>query len=163
MRTEHDDYFINILNESYPFERYILKEPKPINSLFDDALLTEIFVPNTEIKPILSENGKLFKFTEVPINDIYVKIKGPAGTMRFAYFDFAEHIREEIRYNIILDFGQYEWECLYVNHEDDENEFKNALKLQKQLIEKNYGECKIKDGFHIDKSINIIENERFNS
>ena len=49
----YDNDFINTFNEYYPFERYIVKEPKKINYLFDDVLLTELFVPSTEIKPCI--------------------------------------------------------------------------------------------------------------
>lgn len=51
----YDKEFLSVFNEHYPFERYIVKEPKPIGNLFDDAFLTEIFVPETEIKPIRLE------------------------------------------------------------------------------------------------------------
>ena len=48
----YDEQFLNVFNSYYPFERYIIKDPKPIGNLFEDALLTEIFIPLTEIKPI---------------------------------------------------------------------------------------------------------------
>ena len=32
--------FVNVFNEYYPFERYIVKTPKSIVYLFDDAQLT---------------------------------------------------------------------------------------------------------------------------
>lgn len=144
----YDKNFINTFNGYYPFERYILKEPKQVNSLFDDVLLTEIFIPSTEIKPITDDNGNLITFTEVPEDEIYVKLKGPGGEFRMSYFDFADHIREEIRYSVILDFGQYEWECLYVDHEDDDDELKEALQIQKDKIIEKYGSCEIKKGFN---------------
>ena len=53
-----DKDFINIFNEFYPFERYIVRTPKSIEPVFDDLILTEIFVPKTEIKPII-HNDKL--------------------------------------------------------------------------------------------------------
>lgn len=40
----YDKNFINTFNEYYPFEKLIIKEPKQINYLFDDVLLTEIFI-----------------------------------------------------------------------------------------------------------------------
>ena len=155
----YDEQFINNFNGYYPFERYILKEPKQVNSLFDDVLLTEIFIPSTEIKPITDDNGNLITFTEVPEDEIYVKLKGPGGEFRMAYFDFADHIREEIRYSIILDFGQYEWECLYVDHEDSEDELNEALQIQKDKIIEKYGSCEVKKNFKITDTINLIENE----
>ena len=45
--NNYDKEFLNTFNECYPFERYIIKEPKSIGNLFDDAVLTEIFVPHT--------------------------------------------------------------------------------------------------------------------
>ena len=153
----YDEQFINNFNGYYPFERYILKEPKQVNSLFDDVLLTEIFIPSTEIKPITDDNGNLITFTEVPEDEIYVKLKGPGGEFRMAYFDLASHIREEIRYSVILDFGQYEWECLYVDHEDDDDELKEALQTQKDKIIEKYGSCEVKNNFEMISTINLIK------
>ena len=136
--------FINVFNEYYPFERYIVKTPKSIVYLFDDALLTELFIPSTEIKPIVLD-GQFMGFTKIPKNEIYVKVKGPAGEMRFALFDFADAVIEDIMWIVISDFGGYEWEGLYVDHEDDNEDLKTALLEQKRLIEEKYGECGIKD------------------
>jgi hypothetical protein len=60
------------------------------------------------------------------------------------YWDFAEHIRENIRDIIITDFGEYEWECLYVDHEDNED-LLNLLQKQKGIISSHYTLCNIKD------------------
>ena len=136
--------FINEFNEYYPFERYIVKTPKSFVYLFDDALLTELFVPSTEIKPIVLD-GKFMGFTKFPKNEIYVKVKGSAGEMRFALFDFADAVIDDIMCIVISDFGGYEWESLYVDHEDDNEDLKTALLEQKRLIEEKYGECGIKD------------------
>ena len=152
----YDKNFLNTFNEYYPFERYIVKTPKPINYLFDDALLTELFVPSTEIKPILNENGEFITFTSINYDEVYVKIKGTAGIMRFSYFDFSSSIREEIRNIIYQDFGKYEWEMLYVEHEEGCDELRNALKEQKELITQEYGICNIKDGFNISDTIGMM-------
>ena len=104
--NNYDRDFINIFNEYYPFERYIFKEPKSIGLTFDDAVLTEIFVPYTEIKPILNPNGSFARFTKVNPNEIYVKVKGDAGEMRFGYADFNDHVRGQIRWNFVEDIGQ---------------------------------------------------------
>ncbi len=136
--------FINVFNEYYPFERYIVKTPKSIVYLFDDALLTELFIPSTEIKPIVLD-GQFIGHTKVPKNEIYVKVKGSAGEMRFSLFDFADAVIEDILYIVVSDFGGYEWEGLYVDHEDDNEDLKTALLEQKRLIEEKYGECGIKD------------------
>ena len=143
--NDYDKNFLYTFNECYPFERYIIKEPKSIGNLFDDAVLTEIFVPYTEIKPILDDNGGLISFTGINKDEVYVKLRTIAGEIRFGYFDFAEYIREEIRNIFVEDFGQYEYECLYVDHEDEDNaSLIEVLKTQKALIKEKYGECHIK-------------------
>jgi len=141
--NDYDKEFLTVFNEYYPFERYILENPKSIGNLFDDLLLTEIFIPKTEIEPIFGENGHIIMFTEINSDNIYVKVKGCAGEMRIGYFDFAEHIRENIRDFFIKDIGDYVYECLFVEHEDL-SQLKNKLELQKELITSKYGECNIK-------------------
>lgn len=158
-----DKEFISTFNEYYPFERYIVKNPKSINYLFDDILLTELFIPSTEIKPVIYEGG-FTDFTRINDNEIYIKLKCKNECddkwveFRMAYYDFDDHIREEIRHIIISDFGGYEWESLYVEHEEDDdfNELKEALKTQKKLIEDKYGVCNVKDNFIIEDTINIL-------
>ena len=142
--NDYDKEFLNVFNEYYPFERYILKNPKSIGNLFDDLLLTEIFVPKTEITPILSDEGSLVTFTEINSDDIYVRVKGCAGDMRIGYFDFAEHIRENIRDIFKEDIGDYAYECLYVSHEDC-LDLKKELELQQKLIVTKYGRCRVKE------------------
>ena len=142
--NNYDEEFLSVFNEFYPFERYILKNPKSIDNLFDDLLLTEIFVPRTEIEPILDHNGELITFTKMNTDDIYIKVKGYAGEMRLGYFDFEEHIRENIRDIFYEDFGDYAYECLYVDHED-RSDLMKELDLQKKLITAKYGRCKIKE------------------
>lgn len=151
----YDTDFINSFNEYYPFERYIVKNPKKINYLFDDALLCELFVPSTEIKPIIHD-GEFVGFTQINDDDIYIKLKTSAGEFRMAYYDFNDHIREEIRNAIISDFGGYEWECLYVEHEDDDD-LAIALQIQKKLIEEKYGVCNMKDNFIIGDTIETLQ------
>lgn len=141
--NNYDEQFIDVFNEHYPFERYIVKEPKSINNLFDDALLTEIFIPHTEIKPILNDDNTLSYWTKVNEWEIYVKLKTKAGEIRMVYMDFNEHIREEIRHIIYTDFGGYEWECLYVDYEDIED-LNELIKLQEKLIKEKYKTCNIK-------------------
>ena len=140
--------FINEFNSYYPFERYIFKKPISINRLFDDVVVTELFVPDTEIKPII-ENGRFVGHTKINNDEIYIKLKGNAGEMRLALYDFADHVSYDIVRDIIHDFGDYEWEGLYVEHEEIDGEnndsLKKALLEQKRLIEEKYGECVIKD------------------
>ena len=129
----YDEDFLIIFNEYYPFERYIVREPKSIGNLFDDALLLEVFVPNTEIKPILNPDGSICRWTRINQDEVYIKIKGPAGVMRMGYYN---SIREKI-FNIIYnDFGDYEWECLYVGHEDQEDLKNLLLDQRKKILEK---------------------------
>lgn len=153
-----DKEFINTFNEYYPFERYIVKNPEKINYLFDDVLLTELFVPSTEIKPVVYHGG-FIDFTRINDNEIYIKLKTTVGEFRMAYYDFDDSIREEIRRIIISDFGGYEWESLYVEHEEDDdfNELKDVLKIQKKLIEEKYGVCNIKDNFIIEDTIKTLQ------
>lgn len=141
--NNYDEDFLKCFNECYPFERYIFTEPKSIGMTFDDMMLTEIFVPHTKIKPVTNEKGSFLFYTSIPYNEVYVKVTGDAGEMRIGYLDFTDHIRENIRDLFILDFGQYEYECLYVDCEDKEDLIK-VLNNQKILIEEKYGECHIK-------------------
>ena len=158
-----DKEFVNTFNEYYPFERYIVKNPKRINYLFDDVLFSELFIPSTEIKPVVYEGG-FTDFTRINDDEIYIKLKCKNECddnwveFRMAYYDFDDHVREEIRGIIISDFGGYEWESLYVEHEEDDdyNELKDALKIQKKLIENKYGVCNVKDNFIIEDTINIL-------
>lgn len=141
-----DTEFINVYNEYYPFERYIVKTPKPINYLFDDLLLTELFIPNTKVEPILYEKNDtkaILTWTKIDENEIYVKVKGVAREARLAYYDFADHIREEIRRITLEDFTNHCWENLYTEWEDT-SDLEKTLNEQKTLIEAKYGECKIK-------------------
>ncbi len=141
----YDKQFISVFNTYYPFERYIMQSPKQLNYYFDDVFVTEIFIPNTEIKPIVGPRSGIITWTKVDDDEIYIKVKGPAGTMRFGYFDFAEHKRETIREAVRRDFGVEEWERLYEDYEDGDAPLKEVLLKQKSLIESLYGVCKIKD------------------
>lgn len=141
---EADTEFIDIFNAHYPFERYIMKDPKPLDFLFDDMALTEIFIPSTEILLKESDRGISY-WTHVDDDEIYVKVKGAAGEMRVGYFDFAEHIREEIRGLFIEDLGDYEYQSLYVEDEEGEDQdLLVELNIQYNKIIEKYGECCIK-------------------
>lgn len=133
-----DKSFINVFNEYYPFDRYIIEEPKSIEPTFDDLFLTEVFVPNTEIKPII-HNDSLVSFTEVNRDEIYVKVKCKTEEFRIGYYDFEDNIRRSIINIVIEDFGEYEWECLYCQDEDTEYpELQSAINRQEALIEAKY-------------------------
>ena len=112
------------------------------------------FIPSTEIKPVILEE-EFVGFTQINDDDIYVRLKTLAGEFRMAYYDFNDHVREEIRRIIISDFGGYEWESLYVEHDDEE--LAKALQIQKTLIEEKYGVCSIKKNFMIEDTIAILK------
>lgn len=144
--NSYDKRFLNDFKVYYPFERFILDKPYQINYLFDDAFLTEIFVPSIEIDTF----DKLIDYEEV-----YVKIVCNGITMRFSYFDFSDDIRENIRNYVITSFGKCEWEALSVEQENDyeNNNLMNALLKQKKMIEEKYGGCNIKANFCITQQL----------
>lgn len=158
----NDTEFIDIFNTQYPFERYIMKNPKPLDFLFDDMVLTEIFIPSTELVLLETDRG-MRSWTSVDNDEIYIKVKGAAGEMRIAYFDFAEHVREEIRDFFVEDFGGYEYQSLYVEDEEGEDQdLLVQLNIQYNKITEKYGECCIKkicmDSFEIMNG-EVIENK----
>lgn len=152
-----DIKFIMTFNEYYPFERYILKEPKKINYLFDDILLTELFISSTEIKHVIDEKtGKFIGHTSVPKDEIYVKFICGKSEIRLAYTDFSIDIREYIRRNVMRDFGDSEWQDLYAENEDN-SYLKEALSIQKKMITEKYGDCNIKDNFKMKDTIEMLK------
>lgn len=156
MINNYDEHFTDEFNSYYPFEKYMVEKPEGIDNLFDDMLLTEIFIPSTEIKPILSTDGKFTgEFTKINSDEIYVKLKTPDGCeVRMGYYDFEENIRENIRQIIIQDIGPYEWECLYVEHEDTKDIEEKLLLQKKRIIEK-YGECKVKNNSRFVEKLSL--------
>lgn len=151
---DYDKEFLNTFNECYPFETYIIKEPKFIGNLFDDAYLTEIFVPNTKIEPILDDNGNYITSTKINPDEVYVRLRTKAGEIRFGYFDFSQYIREQIQNIFINDFGDYAYECLYVDYEDTED-LERTLNEQKLLITEKYGKCVSKKENRITKKFKL--------
>lgn len=134
---DFDEEFLMTFNEFYPFERYIIKNPKRIND--DNALLTEIFVLKTKDTDLDSDEN--FLCSKYRDNDLYIKVKGDAGEIRFSYFDFAPHIREEIRRVFIEDFGRYNYDSLYFDSGDYDNQsLFEELDYQRKLITNRYGE-----------------------
>lgn len=155
-----ENKFINTFNTCYPFERYIFKNPVQVNSLFDDLVVVELFIPSTEIKPVADDKGRLYTFTRIPTDEIYVKLRNTncQGTFRLAYFDLSENIREDIANYMVRDFGDYAWQCLYVENEGEDT-LKDALQIQKTLIESNYGygTCSIKSSCVTEDTINLVK------
>ena len=144
----YDESFINVFNEYYPFEHYIVVDPKPINDE-GDVLLTGITVLETEIKPIFNDDGKIVSYTCVSIDDVIITLKCQGTEFRFKYYDFNEHIRENIRDIMIDDFGAQEYEYLYIIPPEEESiKLKNVLLKQKQLIEEKYCKCVVKNNLN---------------
>lgn len=141
----HDEMFLDVFNFHYPFEKYIVLNPEPIGFLYDDAILTEIFIPRIDDLEKLIGSEK-----------VYVEIKGKAGRMRFAFYDFEEHIRLNIIRIIIEDFGDYEYECLYIDNNDTYDVLKPKLDIQKKLIIEKYGECFVKNDNYLANFLNLI-------
>jgi hypothetical protein len=84
-------------------------------------------------------------FTKINKDKVYIKVRGKAGEMRLGYFDFEEHIRENIRDVFVKDFGHYNYESLYVDHEGDDNsELEQFFKDQYNKIVGKYRECNTK-------------------
>lgn len=144
---DYDVDFISTFNEYYPFERYIMKEPKAINSLYDDAVLTEIFIPSANDKSYINDD------------DIYIKLRCNGVEFRMAYYDFSETLRENIRDTFYDDFGGYEYESLYMDYEDKEdyNELKEVLNEQMRLIKEKYGSCEVKPNFEIEYTKKLLK------
>lgn len=134
----------------------LLKNLNELTIYFDDIVLIELFVPSTEIKPCVDENGVFHGFTSINNEDVYVKLKCGDSEFRMAYYDFNDHIREEIRFLITKDFT--EWESLYIDYDDEymDEELKEALLIQKQLITNKYGKCNIKPNFIIEDTIKLL-------
>lgn len=144
--NDYDERFVDIFNTYYPFEKYIVKDPKPLGLLFsEDVLLTEIFVPHTKCNVITDDCGNCIGFHYIDFQKIYIKVKTSVGEICFGYADFREHIRENIRDIIISDIGDYEWECLYVDNEDSKEVLKPVFEEQYRLITEKYGSCYLKD------------------
>ncbi len=145
-----DEEFIEIFNNYYPFVKYILKVPKSLGFIYDDCVLTELFIPYFEAKPVLDRNGDLSYFTKRNYEELYCKIQGPAGEMRIAYLDFGEHIQETIRFMVIQDLGPENWQSLYVEYDENDysKELESELRLQKKLIQDKYGSVDIKDNIN---------------
>ena len=144
----NDKEFINVFNEYYPFEHYIINNPKSIND-DDDVLLIGITVPETKIQSIYNVDGNFVFNTQVSKGDIVVILKYAFVEFTFKYYDFNDHIRDNIRSIIIDDFGAKEYEYLYIEPNEKESiELKNILLKQKEIIEKEFGYYNIKDNIN---------------
>ena len=148
--------FINTFNEYYPFERFIFSKPKQINYLFDDVMITELFIPSTEIKPVTDDDGNYICHSKIDLMTIYVKLEVSGKSFRMALYDFSDDIISNILNAVIRDFGGWAWESLYCETEDD-SDLKEALFKQREMITQKYGKCKIKDNFIIGDTINILK------
>lgn len=153
---EYLEEFLSVFNDRYPFERYIFNTPCSLGNLFDDVLVTEVFVPSTEIKPYFSEDGQCFDSNEIPKDEIYLKLKGPGGEFRMGLIDFDKPIYENVIFRLYEDFGDYAWECLYMDYDEEDayDELQEVLLEQKRMIINKYGICNIKE--HVDKTVKSL-------
>ena len=145
---DYDEDFLSTFNEKYPLERYIFKEPTSLGLDFDDVQLIEIFVPKTKIEPIF-HNGQYIGSTKVNPKEVYVKVIGSAGEMRFGYLDFNDRVRDTIRESFYEDFGDY-FQYLYIDSEGDEEieqEMTKILTNQYRLNVEKYGSCEVKQNY----------------
>lgn len=153
---EYLEEFLCVFNDRYPFERYIFNTPCSLENLFDDVLVTEVFVPSTEIKPYFSEDGHYLDSNEIPKDEIYLKLKGPGGEFRMGLIDFDQSIYENVIFRLYEDFGDYAWECLYMDYDEEDayDELQEVLLEQKRMITDKYGVCNIKE--HVDKTVKSL-------
>lgn len=130
----YEEQFIGTLVYGYPFERYMFKNPQPLNTAFSDAFLTEIFIPTY---------SKSY-------DEVYVKIAGKknVGEITIGYSDFDESIRNTIRDMFVENIGANAYQGLYTDDEECVAELKERLNEQKILIKREYGECVIRDTFN---------------
>jgi hypothetical protein len=130
----YEEQFIGVLVYGYPFERYMFKNPQPLNIAFSDAFLTEIFIPTY---------SKTY-------DEVYVKIAGKenGGEITMGYSDFNESIRTTIREMFVENIGADAYQGLYTDDEECAAELKEKLNEQKILIEQEYGVCVIRDTFN---------------
>ena len=114
----------------------------------------------TEIKPLIDDEGGFHGYSKIPDDEIYVKLKCNGVEFRMAYWDFNDHIREEIRWIVLEDFGGYEWQSLYVEYETEDkyDELKETIKTQYNLIKEKYGECEVKPNIDIIHTIELVNN-----
>ena len=136
-----EEEFIREFNEFYPFDKYILREPKSIQTYFDDLILKEIFIPKA-LPEIVNCNGYLVNNNPLDYNEIYVIVQTKLGELKIGYLDFSEEIRENIRAIIYKDFGLYEWQCLYMEPDEDESfdSLQEVLEEESKLIKEKYGD-----------------------
>lgn len=153
---EYLEEFLCVFNDRYPFERYMFNTPCSLENLFDDVLVTEVFVPSTEIKPYFSEDGQYIDSNEIPKDEIYLKLKGPGGEFRMGLIDFDKSIYENVIFRLYEDFGDYAWECLYMDYDEEDayDELQEVLLEQKRMITNKYGVCNIKE--HVDKTVKSL-------
>lgn len=153
---EYLEEFLSVFNDRYPFERYIFNTPCSLGNLFDDVLVTEVFVPSTEIKTYFFNNGQCFDSNEIPIDEVYLKLKGPGGEFRMGLIDFDKPIYENVIFRLYEDFGDYAWECLYMDYDEEDayDELQEVLLEQKRMITEKYGICNIKE--HVDKTVKSL-------
>ena len=70
--------------------------------------------------------------------------------------DFDKSIYENVIFKLYEDFGDYAWESLYMDYDDEDeyDELQEVLLEQKRMITNKYGICNIKE--HIDKTVKSL-------
>ena len=121
----YDVKFVMDFIEFYPFERYIFTNPKPIDT-FEQLKLKEIFT-------VYGSNY-----------DMGLLLESPCGEVKLSYWDFDYDVRNNISAMFVEDLGNHEYECLYIDYEDDETLI-SKLKKQKELLLAKYNKCIVKN------------------
>ena len=145
---EYDEDFLSLFNYHYPLERYIFEKPMSLGLDFDDVQLMEIFVPDTEIKPIIVDGQGNKQMIADRVGQIRAQISTTTSD-----FD-KEKLQERLAKLAGGDYFQY----LYIDSEDEEIDKEVAKVLIKQYklnIEK-YGSCKIKNVYNAKFILNYV-------
>ena len=101
-----------------------------------------------------------FNHTKVNNDEIYVKLKCKDVIFRMALYDFDDRIKETIIEIVVEDIGSLNWQSLYIEYEDgneEEDELKEILKEQKILITEKYRECNIKSNFKVTNTLSLLK------
>lgn len=100
--------FIQIFNDYFPYERYRFKTPISISSVHDKMYMTEINIPKQKVNKYIPYNNDAIR---IIVNDSFC----------FSLTDFCDSIQQDIAAAVVEDFGQYEFQSLYCEYEDEED------------------------------------------
>ncbi len=121
-----DVKFIMDFIDYYPFDRYIFINSKPIEDTFEQLKLKELFT---------IYDGDF---------NIGLLLEGPCGEVKLSYWDFDYYIRVNVKNAFIEDLGNHEYECLYIDYEDNETLISKLMK-QKELLFAKYNKYNVKE------------------